>query len=31
MTAHGGEITVSNDSSGAVFSLILPKTGGLDD
>jgi signal transduction histidine kinase len=31
MTAHGGQITVTNDSTGAVFSLILPKTGGFDD
>ncbi|MCD8569703.1 MAG: ATP-binding protein [Geovibrio sp.] len=31
MTAHGGQITVTNDSIGAVFSLILPKTGGFDD
>ncbi|QAR31877.1 hypothetical protein EP073_00210 [Geovibrio thiophilus] len=31
MTAHGGQITVTNDETGAVFALILPKPGGFND
>ncbi|WP_162139880.1 sensor histidine kinase [Limisalsivibrio acetivorans] len=31
MTAHGGDIVVSNDESGAVFALILPRHGGIDE
>jgi signal transduction histidine kinase len=30
INAHGGHISVTNDDTGAVFSLILPRAGGFD-